>query len=69
MSAYEGSKMQEEDEKRKKYTSNEAIDMAVKAVKSMGIADLHNEQLQIAFKNGYDKAIADMQAQLFKLHP
>lgn len=69
MSAYEGSKQQEADENRKKYTGAEAVKMAVDAVKSMGIADAHAEELDKAFKRGYWKAIEDMEAKLKKLFP
>lgn len=67
MSAYEGSKMQEADEQRKKYTADEAVKMAVDTVKSMGIADAHAKDLARAYERGYQDAIDVMSNKLRKM--
>lgn len=67
MSTYEGSKMQEADEQCKKFTSDEAVKLAVDTVKSMGIADAHRKELERAFDRGYQAAIDVMSDKLRKM--
>jgi len=69
MSAYEGSKMQENDENSKKYSSKELIDIAVSTVKSMGITEAHQQELQRAYDRGYQAAINRMKDVLGKMFP
>lgn len=67
MSAYEGSKQQEEDEKRLKFTEGQAINLAVSAVKSMGIPDLHKKEIEQAYQDGYNQALQDVNDGISKL--
>ncbi len=67
MSNIIGSKMQEADEQRKKYTSDEAVKLAVDTVKSMGIADAHLKELERAYERGYQAAIDVMSDKLRKM--
>jgi len=52
---------------KKKYTSDEAIEMATNAVRSMGLSEFYEKQIAAAEKRGYQKAIEDMQAKLNKM--
>lgn len=51
------------------YTPDEAVAMAVEAVKSLNIAEAHRRELDRAFKRGYQQAVDDMYGKLGKLFP
>jgi hypothetical protein len=60
-------KLKLEDFEPKKYTSEEAIEMAVRAVKGMGLADYYERLISAAERRGYQRAVDEMTIKLNKM--